>query len=101
MSLKIVFPPKKPFTKSGFFGHFEKNSRPKKLKLKKNSSKFSKNSSKSFKNSIICQLKTDFLLQKVPKLIYVAQKFAQTSVFLLNEAQNWKIKEFWKKIPLF
>ena len=40
-----------------FFGHFEKNSRPKKLKPKKNWSK-------SFKNSIICQLKTDFLLKK-------------------------------------
>ena len=46
-----------------FFGHFEKNSRPKKLKPKKNSSKISKNSSKSFKNSIICQLKTDYLLK--------------------------------------
>ena len=32
------------------------------------------------------------MLQKVLKLIYVAQKFAQTSVFLLNEAQNWKIQ---------
>ena len=61
-----------------FFGHFEKNSRPKKLKPKKNSSKFSKNSSKSFKNSIICQLKTDFFAKKVMKLIYFAQKFAQT-----------------------
>ena len=47
------------------FGHFEKDSRP-------------KNSSKSFKKSIICQLKTDFLLIKVPKLIYFAQKFAET-----------------------
>ena len=37
-----------------------------------------KNSSKSFKNSIICQLKTNFLLKKVPKLINFAQKFAQT-----------------------
>ena len=61
-----------------FFGHFEKNSRPKKLKPKKNSSEFSKNSSKSFKNSIICQLKTDILLNKVLKLIYFAQKIAQT-----------------------
>ena len=36
---------------------------------------FKKNSSKSFKNSIICQLKTDFLLKKVLKLIHFAQKF--------------------------
>ena len=57
-----------------FFGHFEKNSRLKKLEPKKNSSKFSKNSIKSFKNSIICQLKTVFLLKKVLKLIYFAQK---------------------------
>jgi len=61
-----------------FFGHFEKNSRPKKLKPKKTQANFQKNSSKSFKNSIICQLKTDFLLKKVLKLIYFAQKFAQT-----------------------
>ena len=54
-----------------FFGHFEKNSRPKKLMPKKNSSKL-------FKNSIICQLKTDFLLKKVLKLTYFAQKFATT-----------------------
>ena len=50
----------------------------KKIQGQKNSSKFSKNSSKLFKNSIICQLKTDFLLKKVLKLIYFAQKFAQT-----------------------
>ena len=54
-----------------FFGHFEK-----KLEAKKPQAE--KNSSKSFKNSIICQLKTDFLLKKVLKLIYFAQKFAET-----------------------
>ena len=61
-----------------FFGHFEKKIQAKKTQAKKNSSKFSKNSSKSFKNSIICQLKTDFFAKKVMKLIYFAQKFAQT-----------------------
>ena len=50
----------------------------KKLNAKKKSSKFSKNSSKSFKNSIICQLNTDFLLKNVLKVLYFAQKFAQT-----------------------
>ena len=46
---------------SGFFLDISKKTQgQKKLKPKKNSSKFSKNSSKSFKNSIICQLNTDF-----------------------------------------
>ena len=45
---------------SGFFGHSEKNSRPKKLKLKKNSCK-------TFKNSIFCQLES-FFLQKANDL---------------------------------
>ena len=45
-------------TMQAFFGHFEKT------QGRKNSSKFSKNSSSSFKNSIICQLNTDFLLEK-------------------------------------
>ena len=62
----------------GFFWTFRKKLKAKKILAEKNSSKFSKNSRKSFKNSIICQLKTDFLLKKVPKLIYFAQKFAQT-----------------------
>ena len=48
----------------------------KKLKAKKTQAK--KNSSKLFKNSIIYQLKTDFLLKKVLKLIYFARKFAET-----------------------
>jgi len=74
----------------------------KKTQGQKNLSKFSKNSSKSFKNSIICQLKTDFFLQKVPKLVYFAQKFAQTSVFLLNKAQNWEnSRNFGKKFHSF
>ena len=61
-----------------FFWTFRKKTQGQKTQAKKNSSKFSKNSSKSFKNSIICQLKTDFLLKKVLKLVYLAQKFAQT-----------------------
>ena len=40
---------------------------------------------------MICQLKTDVLLKKVLKLIYFAQKFAQTSLKL------GKFREFWKK----
>ena len=39
-----------------FFEHFEKKSRPKKLKLKKTQAIFPKNSSKLFENSIFCQL---------------------------------------------
>ena len=63
---------------AGFFWTSKKIQGRKNSSRKKNSSKFSKSSSKSFKNSIICQLKTDFLLKKVLKLIYFAQKFAQT-----------------------
>ena len=64
-----------------FWTFRKKNSRPKKLKPKKTLTNISKNSSKLFKNSIICQLKTNFLLKKVLKLIYFVQKFAQTYVF--------------------
>ena len=54
-----------------FFWTFRKNLKAKKTQAEKNSSKL-------FKNSTTCQLKTDFLLKKALKLIYFAQKFAQT-----------------------
>ena len=56
---------------AGFFWTFRKKLKAKKTQVEK------KNSSKSFKNSIICQLKTDFLVKKLQKLIYFARKFAQ------------------------
>ena len=39
-----------------FFGHFEKNSSPKKLKAEKTQGNFLKNSSLFLKNSRFCQL---------------------------------------------
>ena len=69
---------KRRWSLSRLFWTFRKKLKAKKTQAEKNSSKFSQNSSKSIKNSIICQLKTDFLLKKVLKLIYFAQKFAQT-----------------------
>ena len=67
--------------------HFEKKTQGQKTQAEKNSSK-------SFKNSIICQLKTDFLLKKVLKLLYFAQKFAQTQVLKLKIG---KIQGIWEK----
>ena len=71
--------------KTGFFLDISKKTQCQKNSSQK-SRKYSKNSIRSSKHPIKCQLKTDFFLKKVLKLIDFAQKFAQTSVFLLSEA---------------
>ena len=50
-----------------FFGHFEKNSSPKKLKAEKTQGNFLKNSSLFLKNSRFCQL--NLIIFEIQKII--------------------------------
>ena len=77
-----------------FFGLFEKNSRQKKLRPKKNSSK-------SFQNSIICQLKTYFLLKKVLKMIYLHKNLTKLKFFYLIKLKIGKIQGILGENPFF